>query len=170
MLYPDFAKEFGRLRVCFCCAFAGTTETSKLANRTVLKNLQWSGFIIIPHLRETLEESHEIAPLVIGPWCALILYCLDEINTRNGFHGGSNLFKRVTLSLAHLDRHTHPTCIKPASHAEVSRYCLSLSTAPRLAPVSTFSIQIFRYSSAILRFDTRAHSDDNYAYVTPVEG
>jgi hypothetical protein len=53
---------------------------------------------------------------------------------------------------------------------EKFRYMLILFSGLRFARISSFSILIPRFHKSILRFDSRTHSDDNYAYVTPVEG
>jgi hypothetical protein len=42
-----------------------------------------------------------------------------------------------------------------------------LESAPRILQFPNANCE---FPELILRFDSRAHSDDNYAYVTPVEG
>src|ERR1700722_5133511 len=98
-------------------------------------------------------------------------YCLDGYNTANGFRGRTILFNRTTLSLLQqkVDKLLTQKC-KPVWCKKVSRHPGIRRSNLRLHASSSSPIRNCEFPELILRFDSRAHSDDNYAYVTPVEG
>ncbi|MGC1090027.1 MAG: hypothetical protein WA894_16425, partial [Candidatus Acidiferrum sp.] len=98
-----------------------------------------------------------------------IFPCFDDDSNANGFRARNILLKRATRSGACPNARTSPQRIQPCSREEVSRPSLFLFPASQRLLFANSLVRNSKFPELFLRFDSRADSDDNYVYVTPVE-